>query len=120
MGDQVLVVPRADLAAAAKPGFGHAAVIVTATFIARNLIEAAHQNGVRTPEGLSLIGHDDAGVGEETSPRYTSMRHLSEPMGRTAAEKLLEIVAGSVKGPVRVMMPAELVIRESCALPRGN
>ncbi len=118
LAEGTLVIPRAELAAAVSPASGHTAIVATATSIARDVIDAAAQRGVRIPEDLSLIGYDDASIGESTIPRYTSMRHLSQRMGELAADKLLGIIAGTEALPVRLILPAELVVRESCAPPK--
>jgi len=117
---ETFVIPHTEMATALSQEFTHTAVITTATYVARELLEAARERGVRVPEEMSLVGYDDAGVGEGTTPRFTSMKHLSEQMGRVAAEKLLGLIDGSETAPVRITMPAELILRESCARPRGD
>jgi DNA-binding LacI/PurR family transcriptional regulator len=96
----------------------YTAAITTTTRLARDLLDAARERGVRVPGELSLVSYDDAGIGEGTTPRFTSMKHLSERMGEIAAQKLLGVLGGTEKTPIEVKLSAELVVRESCAPPR--
>lgn len=75
--------------------------------------------GLRIPEDLSLVGFDDLFLAEYMDPPLTTMRQPMWEMGRAAARMLFDLLEG--KATVEnLQMPAELVVRQSTAAPRGR
>lgn len=73
--------------------------------------------GVRVPEDVSVVGHDDQPVASYCPVPLTS---VSQPVTRVAhavVEILLERIRGSQAAPRTVMIRGELVERESVAKP---
>ncbi|MEU6892298.1 LacI family DNA-binding transcriptional regulator [Streptomyces sp. NPDC046557] len=68
--------------------------------------------GRRTPRDVALVGFDDSVVARHMDPPLTSVRQPIEEMGRTMARLLLERIAGG-PGDTAVVLPTELVVRES-------
>jgi LacI family transcriptional regulator len=79
-------------------------------------MRALRAAGVDVPRDVSLVGFDDFGLARATTPGITTMHVPAESIARTAAELLLDLVAGTARsGPAAVPVPApELRIRESC------
>jgi len=74
------------------------------------------------PVGVSLIAGNDSDLAQMTSPRVTAIRYDPEALGREAALLVLAQL-GHVEGGAtarRIEIPTELVLRESCAPPRGK
>jgi LacI family transcriptional regulator len=81
------------------------------------VVEAIRNRGLRIPEDIALVGHGDWMVGRYMCPSLTSIHHPFREMGRTAAEKALQLIAGETIASENVMMPTYLVVRESCGAP---
>nr|WSX51746.1 LacI family transcriptional regulator [Streptomyces sp. NBC_00974] len=76
---------------------------------ARRELRAA---GRRIPQDVALVGFDDSVLARHMDPPLTSVRQPVEEMGRTMARLLLARIAGE-EGDAAVMVPTELVVRES-------
>lgn len=76
----------------------------------------------RLPEDISLIAGNDSDLAQMATPRITAIRYDPEALGREAALLVLDqlnAVAGTADVR-RIVIPTELVLRGSCAPPRGN
>lgn len=93
---------------------------VTAVFcfndmMALGALLACRMLGIRVPEQLSIVGFDDIEQAQLVSPPLTTVHQPKLRLGQTAAEMLLDLLAGRpVTGHV---LPTELVLRESTAAP---
>ncbi|MGJ0389224.1 LacI family DNA-binding transcriptional regulator [Microbacterium sp. CGR1] len=58
---------------------------------AARVLRAAHSLGIRVPHDLSVIGFDDAGWGQHTTPGLTTVRIEAVDYGRRAARGILGI-----------------------------
>jgi LacI family transcriptional regulator len=84
------------------------------------VLKATRALGVDVPRDLSLIRIGDTDLAELFSPPLTVVRWEPERVGRVAAELLISRISGTGrKGPLHVVLPAELVLRRSCAPARG-
>ncbi len=85
-------------------------------FAALGAIRALHDEGIRVPEEVSVIGFDDIPGAAYAIPSLTTVRQPLEEMGRLGAATLLE----RIKNPGReftaeIMLQPSLVVRESTA-----
>ena len=91
----------------------------TALFVSNNLmaigaLEAIHQQGLKVPNDVALIGFDDLPWAEALDPPLTVVRQPSYKVGQVAAEMLLNRL-NHPETPVEVRrLEPELVIRKSC------
>jgi len=72
-------------------------------------VEAARSLGIRIPAELSVIGFDDIEVAA-----YVGLTTVRQPLlesGRRGAKLLLDTLAGRPVGPLRELLPLELVVR---------
>lgn len=96
---------------------------ITAVFacnddMAIGAMRAIREKGLEIPDDISLMGFDDIEMAAHTQPPLTTIRVPKEEMGRVAATMLISELEGvSQKAGLRIVMPAELVIRQSC-LPK--
>lgn len=75
---------------------------------------------LRIPEDVALIGFDDFELAHVLRPRFTLVRQPAAELGRRAAEMLFERLDGRDRPePRRLVLPTELVVRESCGCPAG-
>lgn len=76
---------------------------------------------VAIPEQISLIGFDDPAWATFYRPSVTTLREERFNMGRLACDALVAAVQDSesgFRGSPEIRLKTELVVRESCALPR--
>ncbi|ORT61637.1 LacI family DNA-binding transcriptional regulator [Streptomyces sp. CB03238] len=77
---------------------------------ARSVLREA---GRRVPDDVALIGVDDSAVARLMDPPLTSVRQPIEEMGRRMARILLQEITGTGPEPSQVILPTELVVRDS-------
>ncbi len=81
-------------------------------------LRATEHLGLRIPEDLALIGFDDFELSPVLRPRFTLVHQPTAELGRRAAEMLFERLNGEGRPePQRLVLPTELVVRESCGCP---
>ena len=78
-------------------------------------LSGLRQHGLICPRDISMVGFDDLGVAAHYTPPLTTMRQPRELLGRMAAEMLIDILedAEHRRGPMRIVLNSELVVRES-------
>lgn len=79
----------------------------------RGALEVLDARGVRVPEDVALAGFDDLDFAAQLDPPLTTIRQGVDLQGAEAARTLLKLLQDPDGGPRRVLMPAELVIRQS-------
>jgi DNA-binding LacI/PurR family transcriptional regulator len=79
-------------------------------------IRALHEAGLRVPDDVSVIGFDDVLGAPFGIPSLTTIRQPLREMGKAGAEFLINrINLPKAPYPQKVVMQAELVVRESTA-----
>jgi DNA-binding LacI/PurR family transcriptional regulator len=77
-------------------------------------IKAIQEAGLRVPEDVAVTGFDDAEWAVELMPALTTVRQPAREMGRAAIESVVAMIEDPSLDPPTVMLPGELVVRESC------
>lgn len=90
------------------------AVFAFNDILAIGAIWAIHEKGLRVPDDISVVGMDDIPFARYTSPPLTSIRSPSFEMGSKAVSIAIETVNEPSACARRVVLPVELVIRQSC------
>lgn len=91
------------------------AIVAANDLLALGVLDALKTRGLRCPEDISLVGHNDMPLMDVVSPPLTTIRIEHREMGRIAARLLAEkIKSGSEEIP-HVVLPPELVVRGSTA-----
>lgn len=80
--------------------------------MAAGVITAAHERDIPVPEALSIVGFDNSMVASVVWPTLTTIHQPTFQMARMATDALLAKIEGEV-APQRVMMPYELIVRNS-------
>jgi len=77
------------------------------------VLQALRQAGRRVPEEIAVVGFDDQVFASTLTPTLTTVRAPTEEVGRKAACLLARLIRGERTEP-RLVLPTEMVIRESC------
>lgn len=93
--------------------------IPTAFFIASDTmatgaIKAIHESSLKIPEDISIVGFNDIATSKYLVPPLTTVKVYTEFMGTTAVALLLERITEGRSISKKVVIPFELIIRESC------
>ncbi|MER5552936.1 LacI family DNA-binding transcriptional regulator [Streptomyces sp. NPDC002793] len=94
------------------------AVFAASDVMAAGARQVLRESGRRIPDDVALIGFDDSAVARHMDPPLTSVRQPIEEMGRTMTRVLLQEIASrssadTAEGRPRIVLPTELVVRES-------
>ncbi|MBN2303508.1 MAG: substrate-binding domain-containing protein [Anaerolineae bacterium] len=95
------------------------AIIAASDYMALAAIKAIKTCGLRVPEDVAVVGFDDVGHAQVNIPSLTTVRQPFYEMGRQSIDMLLALMDGQPL-PTRTLIPAPLVVRESCGcIPRS-
>jgi DNA-binding LacI/PurR family transcriptional regulator len=93
-------------------------VIVWQDLLAARLLQAAITRGIAVPSALSILSCANYEVAELTVPPLTSIEQFPEEIGRQAVALLLRrLDADDHSCGETVIVPPQLVVRDSCAPP---
>lgn len=97
------------------------AVLAANDQMAVDALQAVQEKNLRVPEDIALTGFDDIPLAGYLSPALTTVRQPTFEMGFQAARKVLEMITEaqcSQDTPdTQMVLPTELVIRQSCGCP---
>jgi len=97
------------------------ALLASNNSIAIGAYKALRAAGCRVPEDVAIASHDDMEIGPTIIPFFTVAAVSANEMGRVATRLLLERIAGSgPEGPQDIVLPAEVIVRESSGGPVGE
>jgi LacI family transcriptional regulator len=95
------------------------AVFIASDTMALGAMRALREAGKRIPDDVALVGFDDMPFAARTDPPLTTVRQPIQRAGFVAAETLFDLITEQDGAPRRVILPTELVIRESCGAHRA-
>ncbi|GAA2415765.1 LacI family DNA-binding transcriptional regulator [Streptomyces glaucosporus] len=84
---------------------------------AAGALRALRAAGRRVPEDVAVIGFDDIPFAAFTDPPLTTVRQPLREVGEAAANLLLALVGGGPPPGSPVVLPTELVVRDSAPHP---
>jgi LacI family transcriptional regulator, repressor for deo operon, udp, cdd, tsx, nupC, and nupG len=97
----------------------------TAVFAANDesaigFLSGLRQYGLDCPRDISIVGFDDLEVAAHYRPALTTIRQPRDSLGRLAAETLIDLLDDneSYRGPIRIVLGSELIVRGSTAPAR--
>jgi DNA-binding LacI/PurR family transcriptional regulator len=94
------------------------AVVCFSDAFAVGVIRAAESLGLSVPGDVSVVGFDDSPIAGFTRPPLTTVRQDVARKGELAVASLLSVMGGQ-QPTDDVLLPTELVVRESTAPPRS-
>jgi DNA-binding LacI/PurR family transcriptional regulator len=77
-------------------------------------IKAARDYGRLVPRDLAVVGFDDMPLASYFDPPLTTIRQDIFEQGRRGARMLIEKIEDPSRPSERVVLPAQLIVRESC------
>ena len=93
------------------------AIAAASDTMALGAMVAIMEAGLRIPDDISVTGFDDAEFAARVRPRLTTARQDGVGLGTAAAEGILRMLENPEAEPPVIVLPAELVIRESSGVP---
>jgi len=83
--------------------------------LAVRCISHLKRRGLRVPQHVAVVGHDDVYFASFCEPPLTTVAQSAFELGKRAVEILLMREKGELgESPVHVVLPPRLVVRESC------
>lgn len=77
-------------------------------------IDALKEAGLRVPEDVAVIGFDDLPMSIQAAPQLSTVRQPIQQKGVVATRLLLDLIEGKEQGPRQILLPTQLVIRQTC------
>jgi LacI family transcriptional regulator len=77
-------------------------------------MQAIQEAGMRVPDDIAIVGFDDLDVAIKATPQLTTIRQPIQEKGAVAARLLMDLIEGKAQNPHQVILPTQLVIRQSC------
>lgn len=97
------------------------AILCEGDEMALSALNVANELGLKVPHDLSIIGYSNRKLTQWTNPALSSVAQPFHDMGRVAVRQLIERVTTTkdafVDDPLEVLLPTELVLRNSTAPP---
>lgn len=93
------------------------AVFAANDSMAIGALRALRRAGKQVPRDVAIVGFDDLPRAADVEPPLTTVRQPIARMGAMAVEVLVGLLGngeGVTSQPVRVILPTELVVRDSC------
>ena len=82
-------------------------------------MQGIRQLGYRIPEDIAIVGYNDYEIAKIAEPRLTTMRVPIYNLGVEAAEMLMKLIKGKPVESSTLILPTEMVIRDSCGFNTG-
>jgi DNA-binding LacI/PurR family transcriptional regulator len=80
---------------------------------AEGALQSIDARGLRVPDDVALAGFDDLEFAARLRPPLTTVRQYVPQQGVEAANTLFQLLRDPNGGPRRVILPTELMIRQS-------
>lgn len=89
------------------------AVFAASDLIAVGALQAIQEAGLRVPDDIAIIGFDDLPIATQSKPALTTIRQPIAEKAQQATSVLLNLIERRIEPPVQILLPTQLVIRES-------
>ncbi len=90
------------------------AVFVASDAMAQGALRALRAAQISVPDTIAVVGFDDLPLAAHETPALTTVRQPIQRVGQLAAENLLDMLKNGIDSPRRLLLPTELIIRDSC------
>lgn len=95
---------------------GVTALVCANDMMAIGALDVLREAGLRCPDDMSVVGYNDMPLAQYLAPSLTTVRVPTLQLGSIAASLLLDVISGDATRR-SVLLPAELQIRASSAIP---
>ena len=82
--------------------------------IAGGVMDFLMDSGIEVPRQVGVIGFDDSPIASQRRLKITTMRIPTKEIGRIAVQTILNRLTGKVNEPAKIVLKAELIVRQSC------
>jgi LacI family transcriptional regulator len=90
------------------------AVFAASDVMAQGALRAVREVGWRIPDDVALVGFDDMPFASRMEPALTTVRQPIHRLGSVAVETLISLIEEDNRQPRHVVLPTQLVMRQSC------
>lgn len=91
------------------------AVLIASDVVALGAVQALRIKQKRIPEDVSIISFDDIPFADYLHPRLTAIHPPTAALGKAAGSLLMQLIAGQKAPAQPVLLPAEIIKRDSTA-----
>ena len=95
------------------------AIVCANDSMAIGAVKVIHENGLEVPGDISIVGFDDISVASQIFPPLTTVAAPINELAASSVKMLISLIDGIIPENKHVALAAHLVIRESCASPKG-
>ncbi|ASV14688.1 HTH-type transcriptional regulator LacR [Bacillus licheniformis] len=95
------------------------AFFIASDSMAIGALRALRESGLKVPEDVAIVSFNGIEASEFANPPLTTIKVHTEEMGRTGVKLLLDRLKGR-ELPLKVTVPSELIIRESCGFSKRS
>lgn len=89
------------------------AFFIASDSMAVGALRALQEKNIKVPEDVAIVSFNDIEMAAYVNPPLTTVKVHTEQMGSVAVKLLLDRLAGR-EIPLKVTVPTELIVRESC------
>jgi LacI family transcriptional regulator len=95
------------------------AIAAANDLLALGAYDVMQERNLFCPADISIVGHNDMMLMDMVNPALTTIRISHKEMGRQSADLLVEIIGNSKKPVCKIVLPPELIVRNSTGIPRS-
>jgi len=96
------------------------AVFAATDVMAIGAMSVIEKKGLSVPDDIAIVGFDDVPYATLVSPRLTTIRQDAPAQGIAAAEGVLRMIVDPSANPIEMVIPVELIVRESSGFSPGE
>lgn len=89
------------------------ALFISSDLMAIGALKALHENKIKVPEDIEIIGFDDVPTASYLTPSLTTIKVYTEFMGASAVDTLLHRLDTDRQLPRKTVVPCKFIQRES-------
>jgi len=94
------------------------AIFVASDEMAAEVVKVLHENKVKVPQDISIVGFDDSWFATQGPLGITTVRQPLGTMAERSVAALVDLIHSKTKvSMTRIVLPTKLVVRESCVSP---
>ena len=94
------------------------AVFVGSDTMAQGAIRALQTHNIKIPDEIAVVGFDDLHSQTSMVPKLTTIRQPIKRVGSMVVDTLMDVIENGITPARRLVLPTELIIRESCGALR--
>lgn len=96
------------------------AILARHDLVAMGAMEAVFAAGLSVPEDVSIVGYQDVEYASMLRVPLTTVRYPADELGKIVVDTMVAMLAGKEVEPKTHLLEEEMIVRASCAPPRGR